>query len=77
MKYAFTERHRWVLPISVQCWVFKVSVVGYHARFVRRACGAPRRHLSDDALLVHIKAIHAKARSTYGWLRTWKKLRME
>ena len=33
---------------------------------MRRASGAQRRHLSDDALLVHIKAIHAE---TTWWLR--------
>ena len=39
-------------------------------------CGqrAQRRHLSDDALLVHIKAIHAETRGGYGWPRTWKEL---
>ena len=30
--------------------------------------------LSDDALLVHIKAIHAQTRGGYGWPRTWKEL---
>ncbi len=61
-------------PISVQCRVLKASVAGYHARVVRRARGAQRRHVSDDALLVHIKAIHAEARGGYGWPRTWKAL---
>ena len=35
-------------------------MAGYHEHFVRRASAAQRRHLSDDALLVHIKAIHAQ-----------------
>ena len=35
---------------------------------------AQRRHLSDDALLVRIKAIHAETRGGYGWPRTWKEL---
>ncbi|MDY0329817.1 MAG: IS3 family transposase [Thiomonas sp.] len=74
VKYAFIERHRRVWPISVQCRVLGVSVAGYHAHFVRRARGAQRRHLSDDALLVHIKAIHAETRGGYGWPRTWKEL---
>jgi transposase InsO family protein len=38
------------------------------------ATGAQRRHLSDDALLVHIKAIHAESRCSYGWPRIWKQL---
>ncbi len=74
MKYAFIQRHRRVWPISVQCRVLGVSVSGYHEHFVRRASAAQRRHLSDDALLVHIKAIHAETRGGYGWPRTWKEL---
>jgi transposase InsO family protein len=74
VKYAFIQRHRRVWPISVQCRVLGVSVAGYHEHFVRRASAAQRRHLSDDALLVHIKAIHAETHGGYGWPRTWKEL---
>jgi putative transposase len=63
-----------VWPISVQCRVLEVSVAGYHEHFVRRATAAERRHLSDDALLVHIKAVHAESRGGYGWPRVWKEL---
>ena len=35
---------------------------------------AQRRHLSDEALLVHIKAIHVQTHGAYGWPRTWKEL---
>ncbi len=58
----------------MQCRVLKVSVAGYHEHFMRRASAAQRRHLSDDALLVHIKAIHAESRGGYGWPRVWKEL---
>ena len=74
MKYAFIQRHRKVWPISVQCRVLELSVAGYHEHLVRRASSAQRRHLSDDALLVHIKAIHAQSRGSYGWPRTWREL---
>jgi putative transposase len=74
VKYAFIQRHRRVWPISVQCRVLGVSVSGYHEHFVRRASDAQRRPLSDDALLVHIKAIHAQTRGGYGWPRIWKEL---
>jgi len=74
VKYAFIQRHRRVWPISVQCRVLEVSVAGYHAHVVRAASTAQQRHLSDDALLVHIKAIHAETRGSYGWPRTWKEL---
>jgi putative transposase len=74
LKYAFIQRHRRVWPISVQCRVLEVSVAGYHEHFVRRASDTQRRHLSNDALLVHIKAIHAETRGGYGWPRIWKEL---
>lgn len=74
MKYAFIQRHKKVWPISVQCRVLEVSVAGYHEHFVRRATAPERRHLRDDALLVHIKAIHAESRAGYGWPRVWKEL---
>jgi putative transposase len=74
VKYAFVQRHRRVWPISVQCRVLRISLAGYHEHLARRACGSQRRHLSDDALLVHIKAIHAETRGGYGWPRVWKEL---
>ncbi len=74
MKYAFIHLHRRVWPISVQCRVLEASVAGYHEHFVRRASAAQRRHLGDDALLVHIKAIHAQTHGSYGWPRTCKEL---
>ena len=73
-RYAFIERYRRVWPNSVQCRVLGVSIAGYHAYFIRLASAAQRRHLSDDALLMHIKAIHAETRGGYGWPRTWKEL---
>ena len=74
MKYAFINRHKRVWPISVQCRVVQVSVVGHHEHFARRACAAQRRHLSDEALVVHIKAIHAATHGGHGWPRIWKQL---
>jgi len=61
-------------PISVQCHVLKVSTAGYHEHVARRALDAPRRHLSDEALLVHIRAIHAQTHGAYGWPRIWREL---
>lgn len=73
MKSAFIQRHRRVWPVSMQCRELQVSVLGYHEHFVRRASFidtlGQRRRLSDDALLVHIKAVHAETRSSYGWPR--------
>ena len=74
MRYAFIERHKRVWPISVQCRVLQVSVSGYHQHVRRRKQMAQRRHLSDAALLVHIRAVFAANREAYGWPRVWREL---
>lgn len=52
-----------------------VSPSGYHARKARDVdTERPRRRISNDALLVHIKAVHAESKGEYGWPRVWKKL---
>jgi transposase InsO family protein len=77
MKYAFIQRHKLVWPISVQCRVLLVSVSGYHEHRARRVLIAQRRHLSDQALLVHISAVYAENRGAYGWPRIWRQLRAQ
>jgi putative transposase len=74
MKYAFIERNKLVWPISVQCRVLLVSISGYHEHLSRRLDIAQRRHLSDEALLVHISAVYAENRAAYGWPRIWRQL---
>ena len=77
MKYAFIGHHRRVWPISVQCRVLRVSVAGYHEHRARRREVVQRRHLSNEALLVHIRAVYAANRGAYGWPRVWRQLRAE
>ena len=77
MKYAFIQRNKLVWPISVQCRVLLVSVSGYHEHLARRVGIAQRRHLSDQALLVHISAAYAESRGAYGWPRIWRQLRAQ
>ena len=77
MKYALIRRNRRVWPIRVQCHVLGVSVAGYHEHMARRLTIARRRHLSDEALLVHIRAVFAAHRGAYGWPRIWRQLRAE
>ena len=74
MKYAFIERHKLVWPIRVQCRVLLVSVSGYHQHQARRVTIVQRRHLSDEALVVHIAAVYAENRGAYGWTRIWREL---
>ena len=77
MKYAIIQRHRRVWPIRVQCRVLGVSVSGYHQHLRRLQGIAQRRHLSDAALLVHIRAAYTENRGAYGWPRIWRQLRAQ
>ena len=77
MKYALIRRNRRLWPIRVQCQVLGVSVAGYHEHMARRLTIALRRHLSDEALLVHIRAVFAAHRGAYGWPRIWRQLRAD
>ncbi len=75
MKYAHIYRSRHLWPVRLQCEVLKVSFTGYHQHQMRRLRIGRRRHLTDAALLVHIRAIHAELRGAYGWPRMWRELR--
>ena len=76
MKYAWIEhtRRRW--PVSLSCQVLQFSPSAYHQRRRRDqtpGAGSSKR-ISDDALLVHIRAIHAQSKGEYGWPRVYKQL---
>jgi transposase InsO family protein len=77
VKYAFIQRHKRTWPIRVQCRVLGVSVSGYHQHLARLSHIAQRRHLGDEALLVHISAVYAESRGAYGWPRIWRQLRRQ
>jgi transposase InsO family protein len=75
MKYAWIELHSRQWPVSLSCQVLGVSPSGYHTRKARDVDPErPSRRISNDALLVHIKAVHAESKGEYGWPRVWKKL---
>jgi transposase InsO family protein len=76
MKYAWIERNRRQWPVSLACEVLGVSPSGYHQRKAREIADTsrPRRSISSDALLVHIRAVHAETKGEYGWPRVWKEL---
>ena len=77
MKYAWIEKYALRWPVCVQCPVLKVSVSGYHQHLARRKKIATRRHLSDQALLVEIRAVHVEMRGAYGWPRMWRQLKQQ
>lgn len=70
MKYCY--------PVSVSCGVLEVSASGYFNWLRRREDGhgrsGPGRLHSDEALLAHIRAIHAEVKGEYGWPRMHKEL---
>jgi transposase InsO family protein len=78
VKYAWIERHGQQWPLSLTCEVLRVSVSGYLEHRRRRNARKPSRpgsgRLSDEVLLVHMRAIHAEMRQEYGWPRMWKEL---
>ncbi len=66
-------------PVSISCEVLQVSASGYF-NWLRRqggGCGGGGRaaaRYSDEALLAHIRAIHAEVKGEYGWPRMHKEL---
>lgn len=77
MKYAWIARNKAQWPITVMCEVLQVSTSGYfeHRRRGSNKPGSgPAKRLSDQALLAHIRAIHAEVKGEYGWPRVWKEL---
>ena len=77
MKYAWIEKNRLRWPVCIQCHVLEVSVSGYHQHLARRKKIATRRHLSQTALLVEIRAVYAETRGAYGWPRVWRQLKRQ
>jgi transposase InsO family protein len=61
--------------VSLSCKVLGVSTSGYHEH-CRRSIAPPRpgKRIGNEALLVHIRAVHAESRGEYGWPRVWKQL---
>lgn len=58
------------------CEQLEVSPSGYHQHRQRRALhqSKPSGRTSNDALLAHIKVIHAQVKGEYGWPRIWNQL---
>ena len=75
MKYAWIEKHKLRWPVCVQCRVLGVSASGYRQHLARKKKILTRRHLSEAALLVEIRAVYVEARGPYGWPRVWRQLK--
>jgi putative transposase len=77
VKYAWIARHKAVWPVTLSCEVLEVSTSGYFEHQRRRTQAKPTKpnaRTSNEALLAHIRAIHAEVKGEYGWPRMWKEL---
>ena len=78
MKYAWIAKNRAAWPVTMTCEVLGVSTSGYFEHQRRRRTSQPSQpgggRLSNEALLAHIRAIHAEVKGEYGWPRVWKEL---
>ena len=63
-------------PVSIACEVLEVSASGYFTwmRHEKTPPAAAPRRYSDEALLAHMRAIHAEVKQEYGWPRMHKEL---
>lgn len=64
-------------PITLMCEALRVSASGFFEH-QRRSQQSPRkphtRRVNNEALLAHIRAIHAASKGEYGWPRVWRQL---
>ncbi len=63
-------------PVSIACEVLEVSASGYFTwarQHKAKRTTSPGRY-SDEALLTHMRAIHAELNQEYGWPRMHKEL---
>jgi putative transposase len=65
VKYAWIRRHDGRWPISLQCEVLGVSASGYFDHIGEQASSKAGKRLSDEAVLVHIKAAYAASKGEY------------
>ena len=79
MKYAWIASNKKHWPVSLACEMLGVSTSGYFENMRRKGSGKPskpgaNKRISNEALLAHIRAIHAEVKQEYGWPKMWKEL---
>ena len=79
MRYAWIASNKKKWPVSMVCDLLEVSTSGYFSHLRRQGANKPskpdaNRRISNEALLAHIRAIHAEVRGEYGWPKMWKEL---
>ena len=66
MKYAWIQKNAVCWLVRTQCRVLEVSVPGYYQHYARRSKNTARRHLSQVAFLVEIRAMDRAMQGAYG-----------
>jgi len=78
VKYAWIKENKVHWPIALACEVLEVSSSGYFEHQRKKQTDAPAQtglnRLSNEALLAHIRSIHAEVRQEYGYPRMTKEL---
>ena len=72
MKYTFIQAQKANFNVTILCKVMGVSASGFYAWRKRKPS---QRKIDDAALLIHIKAIFAESRQTYGSPRIHQELK--
>ena len=79
MRYAWVASNKKQWPVSMVCDLLEVSTSGYFAHLRRQGADKPskpgaNRRISNEALLAHIRAIHAEVRGEYDWPKLWNEV---
>ncbi len=79
MRCAWIAKHKTQWPITLICEVLEASVSGYFKHWRRKDTTKPsklgvNKRISTEAVLIHIKTIHAEVKQEYGWPKMWKEL---
>ena len=79
MKYAWVVNNKKRWPVSLACDLLGVSASGFFEHMRRKGADKPSKpganmRISNEALLAHIRAIHAEVQQEYGWPKMWKEL---
>ena len=79
MRYAWIANNKKHWPVSLACDMLGVSTSGFFENVRRKGADktskpGTNKRISNEALLAHIRAIHAEVKQEYGWPKMWKEL---